>query len=110
MVATKSQEELVDVEMLGLVALTYGDEAVRGRPYLRQLVAYRPTIYPHIITPHTWKVVDYLSFEPTVVRIVRIVDVYFGFWNEVRKEKIKTSEEKRKKVRRGECICETSIV
>ena len=61
---------------------------------IKQLVAYRPIIYPHIITSHMWKGVYYLSFDPTVGRIVVIVDVYYEFWDVVGKEKIKTWERK----------------
>ena len=35
-----------------------------------------------------------MSFEPTVGRIVGIVDVYYGFWDEVGNKKIKTWEER----------------
>ena len=97
MVASKYQEEAVEVEMVGLVALTNGDEVLLGieikspeADHIRQLVGYRATIYPHITTSHMWKHVYHRNLEPTVGRIVGIVDVYYGFWEEVRKEKIKT--------------------
>ena len=79
MVATKYQEEAVEVEMFGLVALTNGDKAFLGNEIKlseadskMQQVAYRPTINSHIIS-------HYLSFEPTVGGIVGIVDAYYGF-------------------------------
>ena len=40
-----------------------------------------------------------MSFEPTVGMIVGIVEVYYWFWDEVRKER----PGKRVKVLRGKC-------
>ena len=65
------------MEMLGYVLLTKGDKVFLGieiklpeADCIRQLMGYRPTIYPHIITSHMWKGVYYLNFEPRVGRFV----------------------------------------
>ena len=56
---------------------------------LCQLMGYRPTIYPHMMTSKMCKGVYYLNLEPTVGRIVGIVDEYkIKTWN------IKSSEGK----------------
>ena len=70
------------MEMLGLVTLTNGDKVflgfeikLAGANHIRQLVGYRPTLYPVIMTSNMCKGVCYPNLEPTVCRIVRNVDV-----------------------------------
>ena len=101
MVVTKYQEEEMEVEMTRLVALTKGNEVLIGSEIklpeadcIRRQVGSRPTVYSHIITSHMWKNVYYRSLEPVVGRLVGIVYVYCGTWDEVGKDKMKTWVEK----------------
>ena len=58
---------------------------------IRQLVAYSLLSIP--ITSHMWKGVYYLSFDPTVGRIVVIVDVYYEFWMWLEKTRSRPGKE-----------------
>ena len=89
-VARQFQEDRIQIEMVGLIALTHGDQVTLGieikNPWgeeVRASLGFSPTSHPHITTSFMWRSKYERELEPLVGRLLGRVDIYFEDWSKL---------------------------